>query len=243
MTIQEFEYVINMKQKNVYHEISNSLEKYGFCIVKNFIDKEILYEKLKILRSKFTSQNDIRISGPLTFKMYDFQRLDLGDYNQENARFCRNMPFFTWNKGSVMIDVMQKLIDFRNDYLKLEEKNFLYEINGEKLCDLPKFLQYPVGGGFMNKHTDGVHYHGIMNVLLSLSKRGVDFETGGVYYYDKNGNYIDAEGILDIGDMYCHDTQTIHGVHAVDAHKSIDLNNLTGRLAVNLSLVHFEDIK
>ena len=236
----DLDYIVYSTDTDLNKKIQYSLEKYGFCITKNFFEKHYLQDLIKEIQQTFSIDNDIRISGPLKYKMDNFQRLDLGDYKQENARFCRMLTYFTWNKDSIMFDVMKKLIDFRNDFLGLSSNDHIYDIEREKLCNLPKLLQYPIGGGFMNKHTDGVHYHGIMNVLLSLSKRGKDFQTGGVYYHDKEDNFIDVENIVDVGDIYFHDVTTIHGVKAIDPQKNIDLENFTGRLAINLSLVEFQ---
>jgi len=235
------DYVLNKDDEKLADKFRQSMQKNGFCIIKNFIEKNIVMQKLSLLHSTLSSKNDVRRTGKTKFKRPNFQRLDLGDYAQINARFNRMITQFTWNEDSVFFNEIKELVDFRNSYLSLEPKNFVYYIDDKEYCDLPKFLQYPTGGGFMNKHTDfrGEDFKA-PNFLLNLTKRGKDFTTGGAYYYDRQGNFLDVEEIADIGDLYAHDTKTPHGVHAIDPEKNVDLDNLCGRFSINLSIEEFD---
>ncbi len=87
----------------------------------------------------------------------------------------------------------------------------------------------------MCRHYDGYNNDCIPNILISLTKRGVDFSEGGVYY-EEDGCHIDAEELLEVGDVYFHTSSTIHGVNAVDASQELDLSLNQGRWALLLSL-------
>jgi len=93
----------------------------------------------------------------------------------------------------------------------------------------------------MNKHIDGRgEYYKAPNFLLSLSKRGEDFMSGGAYYYNRDHKFLDIEEIADVGDLYAHDIEIEHGVKAIDADKNVDLATLCGRYSINLSIEDFE---
>jgi len=237
----EQDFVVNNNDNKVMEKFGIAIKKHGFCIIKNFVNEDILRKKIKLFKASFSPDNDVRKSGPMTYKMKNFQRVDLGDYRQINARFVRTFTQFTWDKNSTFYDEVRKIVVFRNEYCGLKEGNDgVYTIGNSKYCDLPKLAQYPVGGGFMNCHRDDNNEYAVMNVLLSLCKRGEDFMSGGVYYHDRNNNFLDVENILGIGDLYAHDIKTPHGVRAIDDEKPIDLKTLSGRLAINLSLEKFQ---
>lgn len=230
-----------IKNKNL-SDFKSALDEHGFCVIKNFQNKEGIQEKLTKFKDLFSTSNDIRITGPYFYGMKNFQRIDLGDYRQTNARFSRMITQFTWDDSSFLAEEIDSLVKFRNEFCKISRSDHKYKINNEVLCDLPKLLQYPKGGGFMNMHTDDNNEYAVMNFLLSLSKRGADYQKGGAYYHNKNGKYIDVENVLDVGDLYAHLPTTLHGVHAVDPEHHIDLNTFSGRMSINLSLQKFERI-
>jgi len=233
------DYVILKKEENYLGRARDSLKKYGFCVIKGFFPYEPLIEILKDFEDNFSALNDTRRTGPYKYKMPNFQRLDLGDFAQVNARFSRMFTRFSWNHSGGLDEPIKKLIEFRNELFGLQHKDFIYDLEGTQLCDLPKVLHYPCGGGFMNKHHDVRNLPSVSNTLLSLSKRGKNFDTGGVYYIDKNGQFLDVEKVLDVGDVYMHELETFHGVKAIDIEKNVDLISLEGRLAINLSLEDF----
>ena len=234
------DYILNKNDANLEKKFQESIDENGFCIVKNFVDKESVLKKIHSLRENFDSNDDLRRTGKYYYMMPNFQRVDLGDYAQINARFSRMFSQFLWNKDSLFFDEISYLIEFRNNFCNISSNEFIYDIDEKKFCDLPKLLHYPIGGGFMNMHKDGNNEYAVMNFLLSLTKRGIDYDSGGAYYIDQNNEFLDAEEILDVGDLYCHNQRTSHGVKAVDSEKPIDLESLKGRFSINLSLETFD---
>jgi hypothetical protein len=234
------EYIFKKDDNDLMSNFSQSMKDNGFCIIQGFVDKDVIRSKLSKISQNFSRKNDVRRTGITKLMRSNFQRLDIGDYAQINARFCRMITQFAWNKDSDFYNEIQALINFRNSFLKLEPQNFVYKINGKEYCDLPKFLQYPIGGGFMNRHIDdrGEEFKS-PNFLINLSKQGEDFDSNGVYYIDKNQKMLDLEPILDVGDLYAHDTKTPHGVQSIDADKELDIETLCGRFSINLSLEPF----
>ncbi len=74
-----------------------------------------------------------------------------------------------------------------------------------------------------------------LQVLLAMSRRGVDFDLGGAYVDHPRGR-LDVEDALQVGDLLVYDGRTTHGVADIDPHRVPDLRRLDGRLVglVNL---------
>ena len=64
-----------------------------------------------------------------------------------------------------------------------------------------------------------------------MSNKSIDFETGGAFIEGKNGDRINIDDSVEIGDVIIYDGQTFHGVEDIDPHKRLCLNSINGRLA------------
>lgn len=63
----------------------------------------------------------------------------------------------------------------------------------------PQLIQYPPGGGFFGRHNHNLNPQQI-GFILSLSKYGEDYPNGGTCF-EIDGEAVDIEGQLDIGDL------------------------------------------
>lgn len=216
------------------------IEKEKVIIIKKFFKKEKILSNLQKIKKKIKKMKLLKVSGPNYYLKKNYNRLDIGDYSQVNARFSRMIALFEWNKYEAFEDELKKLVIFRDKHLGLSKEKFIYKYNKKRFYNLQKVLHYPSGGGFMNKHTDGYNNDGFPNFLVCITKKGKNYFDGGAYY-EIGKKEIDVEEILDPGDIYFHSTNTLHGVRSIDYKKKLDLENLNkGRWAINLSL---EEIK
>lgn len=223
--------------------IREVLKDVGFVIVQNYLDRVQIQKEVDAFKAAFDSANDIRRSGPYYPDMPNFQRLDVGDYAQCNARFSRMFTFFDWNEGGLIRSELEKLIQLRDRILNLKSDGHKYPLENGMGYNLPKMLQYPRGGGFMNCHIDGVEFkeEPVFNCLVCLCRRGVDYERGGGYYYTRDDEFVDVEALVDIGDIAMHSLDIKHGVNSVDDHLDLDLGSMSGRIVINLSLEEFAE--
>ena len=94
-----------------------------------------------------------------------------------------------------------------------------YENNTPKdgVCDRIQFAQYPAGSGRIATHEDPYKH---VNPIIStyLSKRGEDFQTGGVYFVNQQDKKVDLEENVNVGDVGLAFPTVAHGVDRVDAH-------------------------
>ena len=67
-----------------------------------------------------------------------------------------------------------------------------------------------------------------------MSVRGVDYSLGGLYFVDQEGQEMDIEDEIELGDMYISYATVLHGVKTVDPGKTTDWNSMKGRWFLGL---------
>ncbi|MDA2932851.1 hypothetical protein MYX82_00755 [Acidobacteria bacterium AH-259-D05] len=110
-----------------------------------------------------------------------------------------------------------------------------YEANKpvDGVIDRLQIAQYPAGIGELEAHSDPyVNQRVIIGGMMS--KRGVDYESGGFYFVGENNRKVDIEDELDVGDMVCGYPTVVHGVELVDEHKMVDWTSVEGRWFLGL---------
>ena len=73
-------------------------------------------------------------------------------------------------------------------------------------------------------------------VSVLLSRKNVDFSTGGGFVIDNKNNKIDLETEGGFGSLVLFDGRTYHGVEDVDLDQVIDFSRPDGRLAAFVNL-------
>lgn len=221
--------------------IAKVISDVGFCIIRGVFSPEQILKEFDAVSQSFDQSRDIRRSGPITYKMPNFQRLDCGDFAQVNARFARVITKFFWNADERFTSEFKVMLAVRDSLTgrKIAYENGCYELNGKKFYELPKIMQYPRGGGFINQHYDSYNNDGILNIGLSITRFGEHFKEGGLFYQYKTGEECPIEHFLEPGDLYIHDGPAVHGVHAVDPRSALELSELSGRVALILSSESF----
>jgi hypothetical protein len=105
-----------------------------------------------------------------------------------------------------------------------------------------RFQVYPRGGGFMLGHRDYVAEQAslqqnapLLQLLLFVTKRGVDFMTGGAYLVH-DGQKIDIENLALPGDIVIYDGRSHHGVDDVDSEVPLDTTQIRGRVVALVTI-------
>jgi hypothetical protein len=98
--------------------------------------------------------------------------------------------------------------------------------------------QYPRGGGFMSPHRDNTFSSftselgvpGYYQMVLVMSRKGIDFHDGGGYLVN-GGSRVFFEEEYELGDVVLYDDRVPHGVQEIDPTAPLDLQSPLGRLA------------
>ena len=124
--------------------------------------------------------------------------------------------FFPWNPGSTEIF---KIIWPIWGYFKVlggyRYDQYIKNLPRDGIIDRIQIVRYPAGGGKLDAHFDP--YHGMRPVPSTyMSKRGVDFFSGGAYALREDGGKDDIEPNIAPGDCSCLYPSVLHGVDAID---------------------------
>jgi len=118
-----------------------------------------------------------------------------------------------------------------------ELKNYLsdavYSTKGlplEKLVARINVHHYPVGGGYQAEHIDPARDFARIQTLICGSKKGVDFQNGGVFgRMEKGGTKYYLDDYLEPGDLLIISPDIHHGVDPIDPNEPYSWNKNSGR--------------
>jgi len=142
--------------------------------------------------------------------------------------------FFPWNEDPLnffeAVNERWRVFKFLGGFpLDVYEKNK----PRDGVIDRIQVAHYVTGIGRVESHSDPyVNQRVIIGGMMS--KRGVDYESGGFYFMGQDDEIIDLEDRFDVGDMVCGYPTVVHGVARVDAHKPVDWTSARGRWFLGL---------
>ncbi|HJL43779.1 MAG TPA: hypothetical protein RMG48_20895 [Myxococcales bacterium LLY-WYZ-16_1] len=149
--------------------------------------------------------------------------------------------FFPWNQDPFdLFELFRSVYQVKNRLSALDGSRFLGTEPDAGCTARLSFQVYPRGGGALKLHADPVDHHQLVVPSLALSRRGEDFETGGVYIEPEPGRPVDLEGELDWGDVVYFNARQAHAVAPVDPDQPMDWLSFSGRWALVLAVNKLE---
>ena len=167
---------------------------------------------------------------PIEMGCPNFHRMNRWDPRSYVKACFHQFVFFPWNQDMFnFFDVARETYQIKNVLSHNPKDKFLGQTPEEDCVSRIAFQFYPKSVGGLNKHIDPVDHHQLCVPIMIMSKKGVDFETGGVYAETANGEkiYLDAEA--DPGDVVYFNARIPHGVEIIDEHKKEDWLSFEGR--------------
>ena len=163
-----------IKKKQILTLKKKINENIPVIIIKNFVNKSIC--------AKIINYCD-KISKNTLHRKYskkkDFYSLDVLPSNVKTNRIFRT--FILSNKTQKKYKFINEIIQFQKDkILKLKNKKKFSKV---------QVIHYPVGGGFFAEHQH-TRYPTNYGIILTLSRKGRDFNTGVTNFRLKNKKII-----------------------------------------------------
>lgn len=240
-TIQfsELEQLVETREEEACRGLFESLWEGDVYIIKNAFDPDWV-KKLKENTTDFFRQTKSTF-----FKMKEgvpnFHRVidETVSKNYSISAIKHSAYFFPWNVESK--DLFRE-IDRRWRVFKYIGGFGLDEYIGntpkDEIVDRIQVCIYPKGHGSLGTHSDPFHNQRffISGFLSSRQGDGADYSGGGFYTVDKEGNDVDAEPLIEIGDMAFGYATIHHGVKLVDPEtkQRYDPQNPEGRWFLGL---------
>ena len=211
------------------------------CLIKEEVDKIIEDVSLKWKKGKFEFH-----------KIFDgvpnFSRnVDETNNSKYACRFSRlSSYFFRFNESKEKLKVFNyitpvlRLIKYISGY---DEKIWEKNIPSDGIVDRLQVSCYPETTGGMDLHQDPI---AVQKFFISgyLSKKGVNFDEGGVYCLNKKNEKVDLEQNIDVGDFSLGLSTIMHGVNKIkigQTNKSV--SDYKGRWWMGIYTVQTDYIK
>ena len=135
------------------------------------------------------------------------------------------------------------MIAVRNRLMRLD-LSFGDNPERDRFWNACRIHHYPRGGGFMAMHKD-THFPRVIDAQIGkpfyqvstfLSRKNVDFFSGGGFVINHRNEKVDLETEGGFGSLVLFDGRTYHGVEDVDLDQVIDFSRSDGRLAAFVNL-------
>lgn len=143
-------------------------------------------------------------------------------------QICFNRPDeLTGDIASSLGSLIASMRDLQN---RIADTKFDFGLSGLRV----KVLRYPAGGGYLAEHEHPLQPQRI-GLIMSLSRIGTDFVTGGTTFRTPFG-VVDTNEYHDIGDIIIFRYDLAHAVRPVDENTQIDWDSDAGKWSVLLEL-------
>jgi hypothetical protein len=142
-------------------------------------------------------------------------------------------------------NLFSPMIRLRNRLMRVPD-GFGFVPARDGFWNASRIHHYPCGGGFMTAHADTyfpveLGDRPFYQVGALLSRKGVDFQTGGGFVVSKkDGKKVDIESEGGFGTVVIFDGKTVHGVDDVDTHEVMDIHSTTGRIAAFVNVYTYQ---
>ena len=221
-----------IKKDELYKNIDivkNGIKNNEAYVVTDFFhNKELLNEIKSYLNN--IGNSSLPSYYPLEKGIPDYHRIVNNDDRSYVQSIVHQYLFHPWNQNIYdFYNIFKEIYHLKNILSSLKKEKWL--INNDYTEFVPRiaFHHYPVGGGYIAKHSDPVSSHQLVVPILQMSKKGKDFRSGGLYAVSESDEKIYIDDLCSIGDLFLFNAEVIHGVDPIDKEKKLDWFDKKGR--------------
>ena len=217
-----------LRDPEAINEIRENISQGDVYIAKNVIDADFLKKVRKYLTQigscSLPNYKAIDVGCP------NFHRINNWDERAYVMACFHQFVFFPWNQDVFNLFKKTEDVYFMKNLLSNIPANKYLGIHPEDGCTSRLAFQfYPSGIGGLNKHQDPVDSHQLTVPTLTMSQKGIDFQTGGAYVEMSSGEKLCFDDICEIGDVSYFNASTPHGVDIIDEGEEVDWLSFKGR--------------
>lgn len=172
-----------------------------------------------------------------------FRRVDINPERSQVKRIVQSFYSFYWGERDISGErpFLLALAGLRNRLAGLREDYAFHGVEDDHLS-VPQITHYPVGGGYLQPHVDPPSIQKVV-VTAILSRRGVDYESGGLHIEDEAGSSRHmVDDALEPGDVYLMNPAVRHGVAPIDPDKTLNFDSSSGRWMMFSTLIPYASL-
>ena len=217
-------------------DVMKKIEAFETVILKKVFNPDSMLSLKQRLAEHAVSHSPQNI--PIQPGAPNFYRMDVHPEKSKLKRLSKVFSSFYWNAEDIAGEkiYLKSLARLRSRLTGLPEEYAFYRVE-EDYISSPTVVQYPAGGGYLMPHSDPPSRQKVVVVAI-MSRRGVDYKTGGVYVEDADGSHrILVDEMLECGDIYLMNPAVRHGVAPIDPQEPLDFNSTRGRWMMFSTLI------
>jgi hypothetical protein len=167
---------------------------------------------------------------PIEAKAPNFHRMNRNDSRAYVPGCFHQFVFFPWNQDPFdLFTICAPVYHMKNRLSGLAAEKFL-GIEPQDGCTARLAFQvYPRGGGFLSRHADPVDYHQLTVPIMQMSRKGSDFDTGGLFVQMADGSDLVIDDVAEPGDVVYFNAACPHGVAPIDPDAPMRWTTFAGR--------------
>ena len=211
-------------------EISDDLRR-GDCVyVFRRVVPTGLIDSIKQYLSRVGS-GSLPNYAPLSASSPNFHRIVRWEDARSTVRGCYQLfSFFPWNHDYFdLFGRFREIYHARNVLAGADPEAFIGRSPTGDLAARISFQFYPKGGGGLNKHSDPKLAYQMAVPVLTMSRKGSDFSSGGLFVEGADGSKLYLDDLSEPGDVVYFNASSPHGVDPIDPAEEQDWLSFEGR--------------
>lgn len=231
-------------------DIINSIENKRYAIIENWLELEAIKkakEEYEYCMSKLPLHAQGEKFRSIDLRKSPWRKQAIGSHNgsgEPYSQLLQSTYFCPENSREfpTLNTIFSRIIQVRNELTDMP-MNYGNNLEKDEFWNACRVHHYPQGGGHMAGHRDTLFPDLLkgfkipfLQIMVTLSTRGTDFNIGGGYIIDQDNQKIYFETDINPGSLVLFDGNTIHGVEDIDPNELLDFNSIKGRIAMFVNL-------
>jgi hypothetical protein len=255
LVAKDVKYIDNYKEvlenSDKIAAIRKEIQEGSIYIFKKMVDPELIGRMKEYLKG--IGKNSLPNYQAIEEGAPNFHRLNYWDERAYVKGCFHQFVFFPWNQDVFnLFEIMKDGYYLKNMINGLPKEKFMGPKPEDNCTARLSFQFYPKSIGGLNKHSDPVDHHQLTVPLLIMSKKGEDFQTGGMYVEGENEELIFGDDLCEPGDVLFFNAIIPHGVKRIDETSEQDWLSFEGRwmmifatnkLAANAAIAESVDLE
>jgi hypothetical protein len=197
-------------------------------IARRQFDPDLLQEMRQYLES--VGRGSLPNYMPIEEGAPNFHRMNRNDSRAYVPGCFHQFVFFPWNQDPFdLFRVCAPIYHMKNVLSGLPGEKFLGAKPQDGCTARLAFQVYPRGGGFLQRHADPVDHHQLTVPIMQMTRKGADFQSGGLFVQMSDGRDLVIDDIAEPGDVVYFNAACPHGVAAIDPDVPMHWTTFAGR--------------
>ncbi len=217
-----------LKDPERLEELRDEIIRGSVVVGRSVINSDLVTNLVDYL--KRVGRNSLPTYAPIEIGQPNFHRLNMSDERSYVEGCFHQFVFYPWNQDVFdLFSQTRDLFCLKSALSGMPPDLYLGREGNEGVVARLAIQFYPKGLGYLNRHRDPVGSHQLTVPTVTLSTKGVDFESGGLFVEGLDGDRCEIDDITGPGDAVFVDARLTHGVDRIDPDAEVDWLSFQGR--------------